>query len=368
MKLICNLSMLGSRPTGMGIYSENCISGLAERFDLDLIAGSGKQPRGNVLLKAPESVAIDKGKFSWLRRYLWTQSSSFGSDRLVYSPTQHGLPNQLGQIITVHDLIQLHISSLRPQIYINLRFLLPRLMKKCRAVFTVSETSRQDIFKTYGYPLERIFVVPNGVDTTAFSPAPAVRVACEPYLLMVGGRHPHKNVLEVLDMAQYWKKNYRLIVASCSQGKYQRMVEQKVLDLGLTNRVEFKGYLTQDELLRLYQGATALLFPSLIEGFGIPPLEALACGTPVIASDIPVLREVLGDAAYFVKLGNQQSWADAIDSLSDSSVVQIYLDNGQKILSKFTWNNAVNSLEYALLSVEPRLENSRRNSENSCQK
>jgi glycosyltransferase involved in cell wall biosynthesis len=366
MKLICNLSMLYPEPTGLGVYSENCVTGLAERFDLDLIAGSGKVPRGDVLMKAPESIAIGQGKYAWLRRYLWTRSLSFGSDRLVYTPTQHGLYSQSDQIITVHDLNYLHVRKFNyfPQIYIFFRFLLPGLLKKCRAVFTVSETTRQDIFKTYGYPLEKIYVVPNGVDTTTFRSDPSKKAARDPYLMMVGGRHPVKNVLEVLDMAECWKRNYRLILASHGQGRYQRMVEKKVLDLGLSDRVEYRGYLTHDELVHLYQGATALVYPSLIEGFGIPPIEALACGTPVIVSDIPVFREVLGEAAQFVKLGNHQSWTDAINSLSDSSVVKNNLSDGQKVLSRFTWNNAVDALERALLSVEPRLEDSRRNSGN----
>jgi len=358
--------MLYPEPTGLGVYSEHCCAGLAERFDLDLIAGSGKLPRGTVLLKAPESIAIGHGKFAWWRRYLWARSLRIDSNRLVYTPTQHGLYSHPDQIITVHDLNYLHVRKFNyfPQIYIFFRFLLPRLLKKCRALFTVSETTRQDLHRTYGYPLEKIYVVPNGVDTATFSPDPSKRAASNPYLMMVGGRHPIKNVLEVLDMAEYWKKSYRLVLASHGQGRYQRMIEQKVLDLGLSDRVEYKDYLTHNELISLYQGATALVYPSLIEGFGIPPIEALACGTPVIVSDIPVFREVLGDAGQFVKLGNPQSWGDAINSLSDSSTVQYHLTEGQKVLSKFTWSNAVDALERALLSVEPRLEDSRRISGN----
>jgi len=351
--------MLNSQPTGLGVYSENCVTGLAERLDLDFIAGSGKLPRGNVLVRAPGSVAIDKGKFVGIQRYLWTRSLRFDPDRLVYSPTHHGLPSHSGQIITIHDLIHLHIPSQHPQIYIYFRFLLPRLLKKCRAVFTVSEATRQDIFKSYAYPLEKIFVTPNGVDTSTFSPNPSIRAEKEPFLLMVGGRHPHKNVVEALDMSQFWKNNYRLVIVSCNQGSYRRMLEQKVFNLGLTDRIEFKDYLTHEELLNLYQGATALLYPSRIEGFGIPPLEALACGTPAIVSDIPVFREVLGKAALYIKLGDHRSWNEAFDSLKNTSTIQSILAEGKELLSKYTWKNAVDILERALLSVEPRLENSR---------
>jgi len=360
MKLIYNLSIFGPQPhIGLSRYADNCVSGLSERFDLDLIAGGGKLPRGNVLFKAPESIAIGTGRIAAIRRNLWARSTRFDPNRLVYSPSPHGFPNHSNQIITVHDLLFLHWPTHSPHIYLFIRFLLPRLMKKCRAVFTVSEATRQDIFRSYGYPLERIFVVPNGVDTTAFSPNPSMRTSSDPYLLMVGGRDPHKNVHETLDMSRYWKNDYRLVIASCNQGSYRQMLERKVLDLGLTDRVEFKDYLAHDDLLRLYQGATALVYPSIFEGFGIPPLEALACGTPVIASDIPPLREVLGEAVHFVKLGNPQSWAEAIDSLTDSSAINSRLIEGQKVLSKFTWHNSVNALENALLSVEPRLEDSR---------
>jgi glycosyltransferase involved in cell wall biosynthesis len=99
-----------------------------------------------------------------------------------------------------------------------------------------------------------------------------------------------------------------------------------------------------------------------MEGFGIPPLEALACGTPVIVSDIPAHREVLGEAALFVKLGNSQSWAKSIQLLADLSIVDACLTAAQARLSKFTWNNAVDALERALLSVEPSIESLRRKS------
>jgi len=177
----------------------------------------------------------------------------------------------------------------------------------------------------------------------------------DPFLLMVGARYRHKNVGEVLDMAQFWKQDFRLVITSCGGG-YRRTLEQKVSALGLTNRVEFKDYLSGDELLRLYQGASALLYPSLWEGFGIPPLEALACGTPVIASDIPVHREVLGEAAQFVKPGDRQGWAAAFQSLASPSIIRERLTAGQVLLSKLTWHHAVDALEHALLSVEPRLE------------
>ena len=354
MKLICNLSMLGSCPTGLGVYSENCVTRLADRFELALIAGNGILPRGNVLVRTPGSIAIGERKCAAIRRQLWMRSLRFPPDDLVYSPTHHGLPHQSGQIITVHDLVCLRFPAQHRTQYLFFRFGLPRLLKKCRAVFTVSHTTRQDIVATYGYPLNRIYVVPNGVNTTVFNSDYLAKPA-DPFVLMIGARYQHKNVDEVLDMAKFWKQDYRLVVASCS-GNYRKKMEQKAANLGLTAQVEFKDYLSIDELLRLYQGASALLYPSLWEGFGIPPLEALACGTPVIASDIPAHREVLGEAGWFVKLGNSQSWAEAFQLLASPSFVKERLAAGQALVSKLTWHHAVDALERALLCVEPRLE------------
>jgi glycosyltransferase involved in cell wall biosynthesis len=334
------------------------MTGLAKRLHCDLIEGGVPIPESRILVSAPDNVAIGSGKLSALRRLRWLNSLVFDHDCLVYTPTHHGLPNQMGQIITVHDLICLRFPKQHMAQYFYFRYYLPRILKKCRAVFTVSETTRQDIAEIYGYPKNNIFVVPNGVDVSDFSPAASSFVDA-PYLLMVGGRYPHKNVEEVLDMAMFWKDKYRLIVTSCG-GAYRKHLEKKVRDKNLADRVRFEDYLTKDMLLKLYQCASALVYPSRWEGFGIPPLEALACGTPVIASDISVHREVLGDAAIFVKLGDSQSWKNAFQSLLQPELVASYLVSAQHCLAKYTWEHAVDALEVALFEVEPRLKEIKR--------
>lgn len=353
MDLVVNLSMLGEKPTGLGVYSEHCAHGLANRFDIELISGSGNLPEGKMLIRAPESVAIGGGKLAAIRRQIWMRSLTIGEGKLVYSPTHHGLPRVRGQIVTIHDLICLRFPAQHVPQYLFFRFGMPSLLKKCRAVFTVSETTKQDVARTYGYPLERIYVVPNGVDASAFSPDPSARPP-EPFLLMVGARYPHKNVDEVLDRAHLWSNRFRLVVTSCG-GDYKARLLQKVRDLGIGERVEFRDYLSREQLIRLYQGCSALVYPSKWEGFGIPPLEALACASPVIASDIPVHREVLGDAAFFVKLGDSSSWAAAFEAVQSTSDVASKLNKAHGILSRFTWRNSGDALERNLLEVEPAL-------------
>lgn len=360
MQLVLNLSMLSERPTGLGVYSGYCAQALAQYFDVGVIAGAAALPEGipdsRVLERAPASIAVGGGRLAAIRRQLWMRSLRFSAEQLVYSPTHHGPPGVPGQIITVHDLICLrHPMQHKPQ-YLFFRFGLPLLLKKCRAVMAVSETTRQDIHATYGYPLERIFVVPNGVDSQLFRRADGAAPvpASEPYLLMVGARYAHKNVDEVLRMAPLWSRDFRLIVTSCSPA-YKQSLQALLQQHGLQQRVEFRDYVQRDELIALYQGAAALVYPSRWEGFGIPPLESLASGVPVIASDIPVHREVLADAAFFVRLGDGNSWQQAFAGLADPAAVAARMQAAQAVLQRFTWSNSAELLKKSLLDIEPRL-------------
>ncbi len=359
MKLIANLSMLGPRPTGLGVYARHCAQALLRAFDIALIAGQDSPGRAPILAQAPAAAAIGAGPWAAIRRQLWMRSVRIGAGQLVYSPTHHGLPRAEGQVITIHDLICLRFPNQhRPQ-YLYFRFGLPRLLRRCRAVFTVSETTRQDIAATYGFPAERIHVVPNGVDRTAFSPAPNPHTGA-PFLLMVGARYVHKNVDEVLDHAALWAGRWRLKVTSCS-GAYRAHLERRVQAEGVDDRVEFLDYISFADLVALYQQCSALLYPSKWEGFGIPPLEALACGTPVIASDIAVHREVLGDAARLVALGDKAAWRQAFESISaGTGQPKRVTPAAEAVLQRFTWARSAEKLVDALIAVEPALAACRR--------
>jgi len=362
MQLVLNLSMLGQNPTGLGVYAGHCADALARRFNVQLIAGSGANPPGEVVAQAPAHTSIGGGRLAAIRRQVWMRKLALDPSSLVYSPTHHGLPNQAGQIITVHDLICLRFPRQHKPQYLFFRFGLPRLLKSCRAVFTVSETTREDITRVYGYPLERIHVIPNGVDRQVFARSGTGGSGkMAPYLLMVGARYEHKNVQEVLARSAYWRGRFVLRVTSCG-GRYRQAMTRLVDDLRLHDDVIFEDYLSRDALISRYQNASALVYPSKWEGFGIPPLEALACGTPVIASDIPVHREVLGDAAAYVTLGDPVSWAAAFERIQSLADVDAMLVSGNERLARFTWGASANRLERTLLKVAPELEKFQPNS------
>lgn len=351
MKLVVNFSMLGPKPTGLGVYALNCLEVL-KFFKATVISSGANYLEADEVITAPSSIAIGEGKFAAIKRQIWSRQLHF-FDALVYSPTHHGLPNQDRQIITLHDLISLRFPKQHYPQYLYFRYAIPRLLKRCAAIFVVSEATRQDVAQTYGYPLARIFVVPNAVDATQFKPGQVNED--NPYLLMVGARYPHKNVDEVLRIANIWKTRYRLVITSCD-GKYRKYLEKLIVELGIEHRVEFRNYVDRGELIRLYQECAALIYPSKWEGFGIPPLEALACGRPVIASDIPVHREVLADSAFFVELGNKVSWEAALRGISDTAVCNNKVQAGSARVALYSKDNAVQALKRSLLAVEPTLE------------
>lgn len=349
MKLLVNLSMLGPQPTGLGVYATHAVKAACSAFQTEVIAPPSYEGPGHVTLRSPQNIVLGAGKAAPLRRWWWASRQRPEAPRLAYSPTHHGLAREGRQILTVHDLIALRFPQQHPTQNLFFRHVLPRQLRRCEAVFTVSETTKHDIAETYGYPLDAIHVVPNGVDTTVFKPAARPQPR-QPFLLIVGAAYPHKNVDELIDMAHLWKDRYRLLIASC-RGKYREHLEQRVRERGLEEKVEFLAYVSLADLVTLYQTCSAFVYPSKWEGFGIPPLEAMACGAPVIASDIPAHREVLGEHARLVTLGDEAGWASALASLDQPRPVPTTISP----LKHWTWERSAERLVESLRAVCPGL-------------
>jgi glycosyltransferase involved in cell wall biosynthesis len=222
-------------------------------------------------------------------------------------------------------------------------------------VFTVSEATRQELIQRWGLAPERVLVVPNVAPQRSTAPAPAPGTAAPaPYLLVVGAGYPHKNLHELLAQHALWRGRYQLKVVSCT-GAYRQQVSDLVQQLGLQQQVTLFDYVSGAELATLYQQCAALVYPSMDEGFGIPPLEALSHGKPVIASDIPVHREVLGASAIFVSLGQAASWQQAFEALDNPTIVGAHLVHADAVLAKYRRECMHRALLTALCQVQPQL-------------
>jgi glycosyltransferase involved in cell wall biosynthesis len=250
-------------------------------------------------------------------RVAWARGELFAVGRaarrlgaaVVHAPANFGpASSRVPVALTVHDLLAFRHPEYVPGPYaVVLRAMIRRATRVATRVLTVSAATRDDLVRLLGVPADRIDVVP-----LAGSAPSSTGVARRPDLLLsVGNRMPHKNferLLDALALLPEAGRPHLVITGSHGDDPLRPAVEAR----GLAPWVELRGWLAPEELERLYAEATALVFPTLFEGFGLPTLEAMARGCPVICSDLPVMREVAGVAAVYVDPADPASIAAAI--------------------------------------------------------
>ena len=357
-QLIINVSRIGERGTGLAAFSRSVIECLINNFvNLCIAAPPDSCLSGDfknvAVYQVPKWVAMTQ-HVSRLRPLLWLIYSYFGFPKrgIIISTTHHALPTAKQQIITIHDLRPYFFpDTLLQKIYF--RYYLPHVLKKIAGVLTVSQATKDLIVKHYRVSGLKVYVVHNCVDTSRFTPVPLSEK--NPYLLMVGANWRHKNAHEFLQMHQFWADQYTVKIIIGNK-VYRQYLSDLCAKYHLTDKVQFLSYVREDELVTLYQGASALVYPSLMEGFGIPPLEAIACNTPVIVSDIPVFREIYGNAAIYVQLGNADSWRNAFHELENPVKLAVKMAYGKRKLLDYTGEIMCMQLRQALLDIFPTLE------------
>jgi alpha-1,3-rhamnosyl/mannosyltransferase len=197
-------------------------------------------------------------------------------------------------VLTIQDLsFERDPSVLRPWERLLFRRVVPRSARRAVRVLAISERTKADLVELYGLAPERIVVTPLGVDPV-FAPDPSSNGASGSYLLLVGAVEPRKNPLAAATAARELGRKL-IAVGPVRDAGLARALERE--------GAELRGYVPREELAELYRGAACLLFPSRYEGFGLPLVEAMASGTPVVAAPDAALREVAGDAAVFAQPG-----------------------------------------------------------------
>ena len=200
-------------------------------------------------------------------------------------------------VITIHDLTHIQLpcfATYSRKLYYE--FLVRRASNRAHRVITVSEYSRREILNWTGLPESRVTNVGNGVESMFRPEGPRYEPGF-PYVLYVGNARPHKNLDRLFSaFARIDDPDLRLVLTTPKT----RDLMARLFKNGIEQRVHFAASVTDDDLPALYRGALALVFPSLMEGFGLPPLEAMACGTPVVASRSGAIPEVLGNAGLLV--------------------------------------------------------------------
>ena len=251
-------------------------------------------------------------------------------------------------IVTCHDIIPIaYYKTLNPLWKLNARGL-----RKAEKIITVSEFSKQDISKYIGYPEEKIEVIPPAVDHSLYyqnrnkAVLNKYRIGeAEKVILYVGAEEPRKNLQFLLKSFSRLKAkipNIKLLKVGTPNYLFVRKKLLKQIEaLNLQNNVIFTGYVSETELADIYNAVDLFVFPSLYEGFGIPPLEAMACGTPVITSNTSSLPEVVGDAAIQADPYNVEDFAEKMyEVLQNDDLKEELVRKGLKRSKMFSWDSS----------------------------
>ena len=296
---------------------------------------------------------------------LWMLSAfprALKADKIDVAHTQYNIP-LLGApcpvVTTIHDVsFRVHPDLFLPKDRWILSTLVPRSMQKAAAIVAVSESTRRDILRFYtAIPKEKVSVVLEaagpqfqtptaGQETARAAANKALGLDDTPYLLAVGVLQPRKNLALLLDAFALLKLGpnpppHRLIIAGKRGWMDETDAHLAALPDAVTREIVLAGYVADADLPTLYGGADALCYPSRYEGFGLPPLEAMACGCPVLCSRSSSLPEVVDDAGILLPADDSSAWAHALETLLSSPAVQArWRERGPERAALFSWEKA----------------------------
>ena len=269
-------------------------------------------------------------------------------------------------VITVHDLSFLRFPErFRPANRLYLSTMTRLSCRRARRIIAVSQATADQVVQLLGVPAERIDVVPHGVQHAHFCPLPPSQVAAlsrekglpERFVLFLGTLEPRKNLITLIEAfarTEAMRQGYKLVIAG-GKGWYYGEIFTHVERLGLERSILFPGFVPADELSLWYNAATVFVYPSLYEGFGMPLLEAMACGTPVIGSQASCMPEVVGDAGLLVSPHDVAGLVGSLDQLlADADLRADLSQRGRTRAATFTWEAAAQA---TVASYRQALEN-----------
>jgi len=331
MTLLLNYRPVLRQPTGIGVYANAVLPALQQLPHL-LIPGGEEGTAGQRM-----------------RRLAWSQLrlpqlAQRHRAALIFTPAPEGYlgPQQIPQVVMVHDLRPLsHPERSLQSLYF--RHWVPPLLRSCRHVLTNSLFTAREIQRCVGLEEDRMHVIPLGYDKDLFHPKQEGSAPGDaPYFLHVGQAYPHKNIgrlLQAFVRITSRHRNVRLMLVGKPHPTQSPRLQQFVREQNLEDCVEFRPYVHADELPSIYRQALAFVFPSLWEGFGLPVLEAMACGTPVITSVGSGTQEVAGDAAILINPRSVGALEDAMDSvLTQTLLCQTLRESGLERAAEFSWD------------------------------
>lgn len=295
--------------------------------------------------------------FGHFKGYFWEQyelpkyMQKYAPNDILINLANSAPISYKNKVATIHDTAPLrHPEWYSRKFAIAYKMLLPHVAGSSRVVFSDSDFSRNEISDLFGTDKDKIRVIYCGVGRQ-FQPT-ASEASSENYILSVASLEPRKNFAGLIRAFSLLNKHdTKLIIV----GSPSRIFAKSELDKILpdSHRVEFAGYVDDIKLMELYRGARLFVFPSLYEGFGLPPLEAMACGCPCAVSKAGSLPEVCGEAALYFNPHDPADIAVKIDMiLSDSELRENLIEKGLKQARKYDWKKSALELYTAVKSLQ----------------
>jgi len=276
-----------------------------------------------------------------------------------------GVPSGTAKVLTIHDLLWPLYSKIADPFHRCMHWLfVERSVRQADRIIAVSQSTAADLQRIWKVPASKIEVIHHGVGSAyrPHDPRAAFEVAAnkyrvsKEYVLTVGTLAPHKNLITLVKAMRILRERGQLffqLLAVGAQGRKNSRLLKEVWASGLTGEdIRFLGFVPDEDLPILYSGSCLLVFPSLYEGFGLPLVEAMACGVPVVASNTSSIPEVVGDAALLVPPTEPEAFAEAILRVrSDAGLRKAMIEKGLSRAACFRWDKAACQLLECMQNV-----------------
>lgn len=297
-------------------------------------------------------------KKSALKGHLWEQFviSKTNKGEVLINLCNTGPVFKKSQLIIIHDVaVYANPNTFSKAFRFWYKIMFWGMSKNAKKILTVSEYSKSEILNYLSVSEERVSVMSEGKEQILRIPSDSSildrhDLKKESYLLAVSSLNPNKNFKAIIEAAKDLPNDMKVVIAGGTNSKvFQQGFKQTDVD------AVFVGYVSDQELKALYENAFCFVYPSFYEGFGLPPLEAMACGCPVISSNTTSLPEVGGEAVLYVDPNEPKQIADHVQQmLNDPSIREEMIRKGYEQAAKFTWEKSLNKLLKVVKEVESK--------------
>jgi glycosyltransferase involved in cell wall biosynthesis len=368
---------LGSQLTGVGHYTFELARSLslaapADRFTLvsplplspDAVEGIKQHSPANLSFKNPDRNLVNRRWWS-VGLPLYLRSAKFD----LFHGTNYEIPlvSKTPSVVTIHDLsLFVHPEAHEPRLVRRAKWRLPLMARAAATIVTPTEVVKAEVCARLGIDEQKVVVTHEAPRAVFQRREPKETIETrqrldirDDFILFVGTLEPRKNLERLVAAFELVLRTTSLtpqLVIAGGRGWLMDDFAASLQARGLEQNVRFTGYLNDDELCALYSSCKLFVYPSLYEGFGLPPLEAMACGAPVITSNVASVKEAVGDAARLVDPLNVDDIAKALtELLTDETTRKGFSEAGRKRVKSFTWERtALKTLEVYRKLLQPQ--------------